>query len=581
MPQLAIEFLSKGFPEINCSQDLSDCPIVLGLPEPFRTRVLEHPSLHTYLHMLPIEEVGVPAYMDKLDKSYNKMNNPNVIYACRDQIFTHILFDHNDGRPNYISIEPCMGVNIDLLLLEVDKRLLNMADKLAREITDNDEERKALFLRSLEQICVITETPNREELVDGSTHSRFQMGARKKKIEVTQREYDSLQYTLVRDKVGLGVLQPMVRDSQVEDISCSGTGVIFIEHKVFKSVKTAVSFNGMEELDAFVMRLSERIRKPVSVASPIVDATLPDGSRINVVYGRDVSKRGSNFSIRRFMDKPMSILEIIAGGTCDYKIAAYLSIMIGEGMNTFVCGETASGKTTTMNAVTTFIPPNAKIVSIEDTPELMVPHPNWIREVVSTTKEGVAGVTMFDLLKAALRQRPNEIIIGEIRGAEGAIAFQAMQTGHSVMATFHAATVERLIQRLTGNPINVPKTYMDCLNICIIQSAVKLPSGKTGRRMVSINEIVGYDPLTQSFSFVEAFQWDPITDTFRFTGDGNSYLLEYKIAPKLGIPPSKKRRVYAEVERRAKIFQKLHQQGITDFYELLQVMAKAQREGLF
>jgi flagellar protein FlaI len=263
-------------------------------------------------------------------------------------------------------------------------------------------------------------------------------------------------------------------------------------------------------------------------------------------------------------------------------MAAYLAIMIGEGMNCFVCGETASGKTTTLNAVTTFIHPNAKIVSIEDTPELQVPHQNWIREVVSQTREGdTSGVTMFDLLKAALRQRPNEIIIGEIRGAEGAIAFQAMQTGHSVMATFHAASVERLIQRLTGSPINVPKAYMDNLNIVIIQSAVKLPTGKMARRMVSISEIVGYDPIAQSFSFIEIFQWDSSTDTFLFTGDGNSYLLEYKIAPKLGIPLHKKRRIYNELERKAKILEKLNDQGVKNFYELLNVLAKAQRDGLF
>jgi flagellar protein FlaI len=579
MPQLALDYLNKGLPEIGCSPDLSDCPLIKTLAEPFRTAVIENPHLHVYLHMLPIDEVGMPVFQTKLDRS-TKTTNPNLIYPCRERIFTHILNDANDGRPNYISIEPSLGANIDPLLPEVDKRLLNMADKLAKEISDNEDQKSALFLRCLEQICLITDNPNRDQFT-GNNSSRFGLVNRKKKIEVTPIEYAALQYMVVRDKVGMGILQPMVKDSYVEDISCSGMGVIYIEHKTFKSVKTIISFCSMEELDAFVMRLSERIRKPVSVASPIVDATLPDGSRINVVYGKDVSKRGSNFTIRRFMDKPMSILEIIEGGACDYKMAAYLSIMIGEGMNTFVCGETASGKTTTLNAVTTFIPPNAKIVSIEDTPELMVPHPNWIREVVSTTKEGVAGVTMFDLLKAALRQRPNEIIVGEIRGAEGAIAFQAMQTGHSVMATFHAASVERLIQRLTGNPINIPKTYMDCLNLCIIQQAVKLPSGKTGRRMTSINEIVGYDPVSQSFSFVEAFQWDPVTDTFRFTGDGNSFLLEYKIAPKLGIPPSKKRRVYAEVDRRAKIFQKLHEQGIKDFYELLSVMAKAQREGLF
>jgi len=330
------------------------------------------------------------------------------------------------------------------------------------------------------------------------------------------------------------------------------------------------------------MRLAERIKKPVSVHSPIVDATLPDGSRINIVYGRDVSKRGSNFTIRKFNDIPLSVLELINMGTLNYRMAAYLSLMLGEGMNTFVCGETASGKTTTLNAVTTFIPPNAKIVSIEDTPELQVPHANWIREMVKFSNDpNMSSITMFDLLKAALRQRPNEIIIGEIRGEEGAIAFQAMQTGHSVMATFHAASVERLIQRLTGSPINVPKSYIDNLNIAIIQSAVKLPNGSTGRRMLAISEIIGYDPSTQSFLFVDAFRWDPITDTFIFSGDNNSYLLEYKIAPKLGIPSHKKRKIYTELERRAKIFEKLNKQGVTNFYDFLKVLAQAQRQGLF
>ena len=188
---------------------------------------------------------------------------------------------------------------------------------------------------------------------------------------------------------------------------------------------------------------------------------------------------------------------------------------------------------------------------------------------------------MFDLLKAALRQRPNEIIVGEIRGAEGSIAFQAMQTGHSVMATFHAASIERLLQRLTGNPINVPKAYMDNLNLAIFQSAVKLPSGKVGRRMISICEIVGYDTITQSFTFVEIFKWDSTTDTFQYSGGGNSYLMEQKIAPKLGIPTNEKKRIYAEIDRRAKILEQLHKKGVTGFYELLAVLAKAQREGRF
>ena len=375
----------------------------------------------------------------------------------------------------------------------------------------------------------------------------------------------------------------MIRDTNIEDISCSGLGALFIEHKVFDSLRTSYEFATHEELDEYVLRLSERIKKPVTFRNPIVDATLPDGSRINIVYGGDVSKRGSNFTIRKFSETPMSILELRAFGTLDYLMAAYLSIVISEGMNLFVSGETASGKTTLLNAITVFIDPNAKIVSIEDTPELQVPHPNWIREVTRVAKPGEegSGIDMFDLLKAALRQRPNEIIIGEIRGEEGLIAFQAMQTGHSCMATFHAASVEKLIQRLTGSPISVPKTYIDNLNVVVIQSAVKLPNGKLGRRAVSISEIIGYDSVDGTFSFAEIFRWDPMNDTFEFVGDMNSYLLEQKIAPKRGIPPSKKREIYAVLRRRARVLEKLNDSGVTNYHEFYKVIAKAQRDGVF
>jgi flagellar protein FlaI len=333
-----------------------------------------------------------------------------------------------------------------------------------------------------------------------------------------------------------------------------------------------------------VLWLSERVKKPVSYKNPISDATLPDGSRINIVFGNEVSKRGSNFSIRKFNEIPLSIFEILDYGTLNYDILAYLSLVIGNGMNVFVSGETASGKTTLLNAVTTFIPPLAKIISIEDTPELQVPHKNWLREVVQTSKtEGEAsGVTIFDLLKAALRQRPNEIMIGEIRGREGNVAFQAMQTGHSVMATFHAASVEKLIQRITGDPILVPKNYVDNLNVVILTSPVKLPNGKLGRRITGISEIVGYDSALESFSFIESFKWNQETDGFEFTGYMTSYILENKIAPKLGIPSHKKQRIYAEMDRRAKILMKLHKEmGVNGFYEVLDVLNKAQNEGLF
>ena len=379
----------------------------------------------------------------------------------------------------------------------------------------------------------------------------------------------------------MGALEPLLQDPNIEDISCSGLGSLFIEHKVFDGLKSNISFEAHEVLDDFVLRLAERIGKPVTYRSPIVDATLLDGSRINIVFGSDVSRSGSNFTIRKFQATPISLVDLINFGAVDFTLAAYLSMMAAEGMNIFVSGETASGKTTLLNALAAFVPPESKIVSIEDTPEFQVPHPNWIREVVrGSLGADDGGVTMFSLLKAALRQRPNLIVIGEIRGEEGLIAFQAMQTGHPVMATFHASSVEKLIQRLTGSPINVPKVYVDNLNVAVIASAVRLPNGKLGRRIVSVNELVGYDKASDSFAFVEAFRWNSATDVHEFTGNLNSYLLENKLAPRRGYTTENKRAIYKDLERRAKLFERLRDQGVTDFNELYRVFAKAQREGL-
>ncbi len=571
MPRVVLPFSQKN--KGGGKEDPSK--IVSMLPKEAQDVVQKNPQLLRYLGMLPIKEYGIPDFNTKLDRKMSGYKSPNIIYPVKGGLFAHVLHDLNDGRNTYIPIEPTITQNLDGIMKEIEKRLLDIADYIPFNVFSSDDEKKTIILQCLDRVCSTSNSSL-------GNPGKNRLNTKIKPLIVTPGQLRAIKYLVLRDKMGLGILDPIVSDNYVEDISCSGMGTIFIEHKIFKSLKTVISFSSNEDLDTFVMRLAERIKKPVSVHSPIVDATLPDGSRINIVYGRDVSKRGSNFTIRKFSETPLSVLELIEMGTLDYKMAAYLSIMIGEGMNVFVCGETASGKTTTLNSVTTFIHPNAKIVSIEDTPELQVPHKNWIREVVRSTKETEnSNVSMFDLLKAALRQRPNEIIIGEIRGAEGAIAFQAMQTGHSVMATFHAASVERLIQRLTGDPINVPKSYMDNLNLIVIQSAVKLPSGHVGRRMVSISEIVGYDSINQSYLFVEIFRWDSVTDTFQFTGENNSYLLEYKIAEKMGIPKSQKRRIYAQVDRRAKILEKLHKQGVKNFYDLLKVLAKAQKDGLF
>ncbi len=649
------------------------CEVMQQLGKPLQDAALANVYLLKYVHKLPLSEIGVPVYRDRLARGDGETEKPNFIYPAKSGgIFLHAIMDPDGGRDWYITIEPSMEhASFKDIMSDVEDALLDYTDVLEAAKSEGaltaalewsldrvfgrtrkddilaaiaEEDAKAASKASAKKavvpqpvavvgqpaiapaadgaqaasaIAVATET---EPPADGTTEGEEspEAKAKPKKVKASRKlnvpsqgggglmgklvgkggggsvnlaakwkldgpDIDGIKYSIVKEKVGLGVLQPLINDNYIEDISCSGIGNIFIEHKVFKSLRTSFGYSNHAELDEHTLRMSERIKKPVTFRQPVVDATLPDGSRINIVYGQDVSRRGTNYTIRKFADEPISVLQLCKWGSLNWEMAAYLSIVIEDGMNLFVSGETASGKTTLINAITTFITPNAKIVSIEDTAEVKVPHLNWISEVTRKPKAGEtdSGVGMFDLLKAALRQRPNEIIIGEIRGEEGLIAFQAMQTGHPVMATFHAASIQKLIQRLVGDPINVPKNYVDNLNVVVIQIAVRLPNGKLGRRAVSINEIVSYDSQADAFAFVEVFKWDPVTDTFEFTGFNNSYLLEQKIAVSRGYPPARRRQIYNLIKRRARILEKLADSGVMEYYEVYKVISKAIREGVF
>ncbi len=565
-------------------QDSLQGDMLVKIPEAFQTVLDDNPHLYQYIMQLPLSEIGMPEYYPELTRKMGDNKKPNLVYPVhRKGVFIHILFNQNLDRNHYIPIEPIRNIDVKAKMQMLETKLLDLGPNIKKIDIDGDKEKQ--YLELVDQVLINTEEPKGKTPMKKQRSMGFP-GSNKRisKLRVSKNEIEALRYLFIRDKVGLGILDPLIVDPYIEDISCSGTGNVFVEHKIFKSLKSTVSFSNFDELDTFVLWLSERVKKPVTYKVPIVDASLPDGSRINIVFGSEVSKRGSNFSIRKFNEVPLSIFEILESGSLNYEMLAYLSLVIGNGMNVFVSGETASGKTTLLNAVTTFIPPLAKIITIEDTPELQVPHKNWLREVVQTNKtEGdSAGVTIFDLLKAALRQRPDEIMVGEIRGREGNVAFQAMQTGHSVMATFHAASVEKLIQRITGDPILVPKNYVDNLNVVILTGQVKLPSGKLGRRVTGISEIVSYDSSSGSFSFIDSFKWNQETDIFEFTGYMTSYILENKVAPKLGIPSHQKQHIYREMERRARILAKLHKEkGMTGFYDVLDILNKAQKEGLF
>src|SRR5512145_1304646 len=581
---------------IDFYSDIESSALYKMLPANAKEYVKASPHLLEYLHVFPVNTYGIPLFISELKKDLRSMKSPNIIYPVNETTFVHILPDPDDVRNYYIPIEPSFLHSVSLMLPTIETKLIDLIDGLEDDPI-SDKERAEGIKKMRAVVGVIRPKGTALATMPGSNAAGSQdfktrittflntdFTAKKKmkdtkkkhqvpltpegKVILTDEEYRAIEYLLIRDKIDMGVLKPFLSDNYIEDISCDGVGPIFIEHKIFKGLKSVIEFKVSSELDEFVVKMAERIKRPITYRNPVVDATLLDGSRINIVYGTAISRHGSNFTIRKVNEVPLSILNIVESGGIDYISAAYLWICVEYGMSLFVSGETASGKTTLLNAITTFIPPENKIVTIEDTPELTVPHRNWIREVALAKGKGEGGgasgeVSMFDLLKAALRQRPNQILVGEIRGVEGAVAFGAMQTGHPVMSTFHAASVEKLIQRLCGDPINIPKTYVDNLNLVVIQSAVKRPDGQLVRRMISCNELVGFNPETQGFTFVEMFSWEPVSDTFTWSGKGSSFLLENKIATMLGMPEAKKSEIYLEVEKRAKILERLHKAGYT------------------
>ena len=593
--------------------DIESSALYKMLPANAKEYVKASPHLLEYLHVFPVNTYGIPLFISELKKDLRNMKSPNIIYPVNDTTFVHILPDPDDVRNYYIPIEPSFLHSVSMMLPTIETKLIDLIDGL-EEDPISDKERAEVIKKMLATVAVIRPKGTDIGMMTGAdaagtqdlktkitTFLNTDFTAKKKmkdvkkkhqvpltpegKVILTDEEYRAIEYLLIRDKIDMGVLKPFLSDPYIEDISCDGVGPIFIEHKIFKGLKSVIEFKVSSELDEFVVKMAERIKRPITYRNPVIDATLLDGSRINIVYGTAISRHGSNFTIRKVNEVPLSILNIIESNGLDYMSAAYLWICVEYGMSLFVSGETASGKTTLLNAITTFIPPENKIVTIEDTPELNVPHRNWIREVALAKGKGEGGgasgeVSMFDLLKAALRQRPNQILVGEIRGVEGAVAFGAMQTGHPVMSTFHAASVEKLIQRLCGDPINIPRTYVDNLNLVVIQSAVKRPDGQLVRRMISCNELVGFNPETQGFTFVQMFTWEPVSDTFVWTGKGSSFLLENKIATMLGMPDSRKAEIYLEVEKRAKILERLHKAGYVKFWDLFHMMTKIKKQGL-
>jgi flagellar protein FlaI len=339
-------------------------------------------------------------------------------------------------------------------------------------------------------------------------------------------------YHLERDFVGYGIVDVPMTDSEVEDISCDGVGIpLYIYHRKYGSIRSNLKFTSGPQVDAYVIWLAQRSGKHISVASPILDATVPDGSRLQATLGMHVTKRGSSFTIRRFRDNPFTPVDLLKFKTMGSEMMAYLWIAIENGQSMMVCGGTASGKTTTLNATLLFIPPQMKIVSIEDTRELNLPHENWVPCLTRagfgaknlTSGKAPGEIDMFDLLATALRQRPQYLMVGEVRGAEAFIVFQAMATGKTCYTTFHAESVSAMVHRMENPPISLPRSLVSALNLVLLQRQVKVGTKMT-RRVQSLTEIVGLDPETNELITNSVYSWNPVDDTFLFSG--HSYIYE-------------------------------------------------------
>ncbi|MEE2629620.1 MAG: type II/IV secretion system ATPase subunit [Candidatus Thermoplasmatota archaeon] len=535
----------------------------------------EYPHIREWVEDFEAKHGSRPIYYGPLDRDAKSVSPRNLIYATKPPCFAHVYSPpegaEGAGNTFWFGLEPTIDAEEEELRDEIVERLLRDAPQ--KERFETDEEFIAMIHEMMDEMTTTSATGLLSNPVIDQARELIGMG--EARVKVTPDQLDRLKYVVVRDLVNNGPLETLLADEMLEDIHSIGLHVIHMDHKVFPMLTSNISFKDQELLTRYLRSMSERIGRPVSDSKPIVDGALLDGSRINIIYSDDVSIQGSSFTIRKFAEETISIIQLIQWKTLSSQMAAYIWLGLESGMSMLVSGETASGKTTTLNAVLPFIDHNVKIYTAEDTPEVKVAHPIWQRLITRDSKNEDSRVEMFDLLKAALRSRPRYIIIGEIRGVEGAIAFQAMQTGHPVVGTFHASNIVKLIQRFTGDPINVPARFFDNLNFAIFQEVVEAPGGGIARRITGVSEVIGFDKTADGILTRNMFEWDPVADVVYFRGMFQSDMLENKIAPRMGF--RSKRDIYDELERRTQAIQRMVDRNLThydDVYDLLDVYYK-------
>ena len=455
----------------------------------------------------PQADVEVKSKVDEVIKS-NETVEPKGPSAPQFMTLSKIEFDKYDVRAGLIK-DPTAPGGIRYQIIEPT---LSERDKKALEII------KKLLMTELS--VSLGEIKSKKE-AEHRLGAKIERMIKSYKMSIPAKNIAKIKYYAIRDYIHLGKIEALMRDHMIEEISCDGTDIpLYVWHREYESIPTNIRFQTDNELNNFARKLAYICGKHISMSDPIVDASLPDGSRINLTLGHEITRRGSTFTIRRFRSDPITVIDLIKFGTMSIDIAAFMWYLIEKKSTMLVAGGTASGKTTALNALSSFIKPGQKVVSIEDTQELNLPHENWVPAVSrqNFTDTQIGEINQFDLLRAALRQRPDIIIVGETRGKEAYTLFQAMATGHGGFSSIHADSIEATLTRLTSAPMDVPKALIaNSLDLITLQLKIRVGK-KSVRRIIQVAEIDGMDENTGQLKTNTVFRWNPKTDTHEYLG---------------------------------------------------------------
>ena len=444
------------------------------------------------------------------------------------------------------------------LVYEVEEPILTREEKAYREQIIS-------VMKELINFDAIIQK-NKETLME-YIDKRFKLLAIELGLDIPYESYRKIYYYLCRDFIGFNEVEPLLRDYFVEDIECNGAGgAIYLVHRLYRNIKTNVVFNEINRLESFVEKLAQRCGKYISYSRPILDGSLPDGSRVNATYTKDITSRGPTFTIRKFTKTPWTPPQLLVFRTLSPEMLAYLWLLIQYKMNILITGGTSSGKTTLLNAMAFFISPESRVVSIEDTRELNLPRENWLPSVArsSTGLKNVEDIDLFALLKSSFRQNPDYVIVGEVRGKEAYVLFQGMASGHSSISTMHAESVDTVIKRLETPPIELSPTLVNVLDaVCIMTHAIV--NKQETRKLKEIVEITNVDSSGVALTNTP-FVWNPAEDQFYFKK--NSRIFE-KISKRYGLSIEE---IDQEFRRRVYLMYKLAQDKIFGFEEVQKIV---------